>query len=313
MRMTLTDLPGGWSALCGLVAVLGIKHGFDADHLACIDGLTRYNHQRRQSFAPYCGALFSIGHGLIVIAIALVVRAARQQCSLPAWLEVTGAWISIGFLIAIGVLNLRAVFRSPSSEAVALIGLKTSFFVGLTQASRPFAVMLVGAAFAISFDTVSQAALFALASARFGSFWHTVTLASLFALGMVLADALNGLWVSRMTTRAEQTALAASRVMSVAIGSVSLLVAGIGIAALVSPSIAAWNEWRTLQVGMTVFAMVTTAYVLARLIPFARLAICTVLRRLPTRHPRLITNLEQRNLTAAHTAWRTRKRLLRGA
>ena len=36
-------LPATWTALCALAFVLGLKHGFDADHLATIDGLTRYN------------------------------------------------------------------------------------------------------------------------------------------------------------------------------------------------------------------------------------------------------------------------------
>jgi high-affinity nickel-transport protein len=48
------DLPTEWSALAALVFLLGLKHGFDADHLAAIDGLTRYNarlpdpHRHRQ-------------------------------------------------------------------------------------------------------------------------------------------------------------------------------------------------------------------------------------------------------------------------
>ena len=41
------DLPTEWLALLGLVFVLGAKHGLDADHLAAIDGLTRYNLRQR--------------------------------------------------------------------------------------------------------------------------------------------------------------------------------------------------------------------------------------------------------------------------
>ena len=29
-------LPSEWSALCALVFLLGLRHGFDADHLAAI-------------------------------------------------------------------------------------------------------------------------------------------------------------------------------------------------------------------------------------------------------------------------------------
>ena len=39
----METLPTDWLSLLILTFVLGMKHGFDADHLAIIDGLTRYN------------------------------------------------------------------------------------------------------------------------------------------------------------------------------------------------------------------------------------------------------------------------------
>ena len=39
----MENLPTDWLSLLILTFVLGMKHGFDADHLATIDGLTRYN------------------------------------------------------------------------------------------------------------------------------------------------------------------------------------------------------------------------------------------------------------------------------
>ena len=56
------DLPTDWSALCALVFLLGMRHGFDADHLATINGLTRLGSQSRSPFARYGGVLFSLGH-----------------------------------------------------------------------------------------------------------------------------------------------------------------------------------------------------------------------------------------------------------
>ena len=96
------ELPSEWTALCALVFLLGLKHGFDADHLATIDGLTRYNARLGRRFGRYCGALFSLGHGVIVLVIALVVGAASERWDAPQWLEQFGAWISILFLTLIG-------------------------------------------------------------------------------------------------------------------------------------------------------------------------------------------------------------------
>jgi nickel/cobalt transporter (NiCoT) family protein len=47
------QLPADWLSLLLLTLVLGMKHGFDADHLATIDGLTRYNSRHNPQLARY--------------------------------------------------------------------------------------------------------------------------------------------------------------------------------------------------------------------------------------------------------------------
>ena len=64
-------LPTEWSTLCLLVFMLGMRHGLDADHLATIDGLTRFNSRSNPGLARWCGCWFSLGHGAVVVAIAL--------------------------------------------------------------------------------------------------------------------------------------------------------------------------------------------------------------------------------------------------
>ena len=258
------DVSGNWGALCMLVVGLGLKHGFDADHLACIDGLTRYNQRRHAPFARYCGALFSLGHGAVVLAIALAVSFLRQQWQAPSWLQAVGAWTSIGCLALIGVVNLRAVLSAPAGELIARIGIKGPLLGRLTRVSRPVTVALVGALFAISFDTVSQAAFFAFTATTFGGLGHAVILALLFGAGMVITDAINGLWFSRLIARADQVALIASRVMSLAVASISLLIAALGAAALVLPMTSEWNERHSLLVGLLVCATMALSYAMAR-------------------------------------------------
>jgi len=258
------DLPSEWTALAALVFLLGLKHGFDADHLATIDGLTRYNARHRRPFARYCGALFSLGHGMIVVAIAAAVGVAAGRWDAPAWLEAGGAWVSIGFLTLIGLVNLRAVLTAAPNEVVAPIGLKGRFLGRLNEASRPAAVALVGALFALSFDTVSQSALFGLAAAQFGGVGHAIGLALLFVLGMVVTDGVNGLWISRLIARADQIAVIASRVMSLAVSAVSLLVAGFGALKLAAPAIDAWSDGKDLAFGAAVIVLIAASYLAAR-------------------------------------------------
>jgi high-affinity nickel-transport protein len=258
------ELPTEWSALAALVFLLGLKHGFDADHLAAIDGLTRYNARLGRRFARYCGALFSLGHGAIVVAIAVAVGLASTRWDAPEWLALSGAWISIGFLTLIGIVNLRAVLGAAPHEVVAPVGIKGRFLGRLSRAGRPWSVALVGALFAASFDTVSQSALFALTATQFGGVQHAVFLGLLFVLGMLVTDGVNGLWISRLIARADQVAVIASRVMSVAVSGVALLVAAFGVAKLALPAVDTWSDGKELAFGAIVVAVIASSYVVAR-------------------------------------------------
>ena len=55
---------------------------------------------------------------LVAIGVSLVAR----QWETPAWLDALGAWISIAFLYALGLLNLYSVFAAPAGEVVAPAG-----------------------------------------------------------------------------------------------------------------------------------------------------------------------------------------------
>lgn len=256
-------LPTDWTTLATLVFMLGIKHGFDADHLATIDGLTRFNARANPRIARLCGTLFSLGHGAVVVGIALAVSTLAQHWAVPAWVETAGAWISIGFLTALGLVNLRAVTAAQPHEVVAPVGIKGRWLGRLAHSSRPGWVMLVGALFALSFDTLSQAALFALTATQFGGWEHALTLGLLFMLGMLVTDGINGLWISRLIARADQVALIASRVMSLVVSSMSLLVAAFGAAKFVSPAVESWAEGREMIFGAAVVFCVASSYFFA--------------------------------------------------
>lgn len=259
----METLPTDWLSLLILTFVLGMKHGFDADHLATIDGLTRYNARTRPGLARYCGTLFSLGHGAVVMAIALGVSALAGQWQVPDWFGLLGSVISIAFLVALGNLNLAAVLAAEPHEIVQPVGLKGRLLGNLRRVSHPGLVALVGALFALSFDTLSQAAFFALTATQFGGWEHALVLALLFMLGMLLTDGINGLWIARLIARADQVALIASRVMGLVVSGVSLLVAAFGAAKLLSPAVDAWSEGKELVFGATLVAVIALSFIAA--------------------------------------------------
>ena len=256
-------LPATWTALCVLAFVLGLKHGFDADHLATIDGLTRYNARANPALARVAGALFSLGHGVVVMLVALVAGTLSAGWQTPGWLEVTGATVSVFFLFGLAFVNVHAVMTTAVNVVVAPSGLKARLLGRVLTVRRPWAVAAVGMLFALSFDTVSQAALFALAAGRFGGVSQALFVAGLFVLGMLTVDGINGVWISALIRRADRTAVIASRVMAVAVAAISLAVGLFTVAKLLLPAVDAWAEKHELVFGAIVLTAVIVAFVAA--------------------------------------------------
>src|SRR4051812_49989337 len=217
-------------SLVALVFVLGLKHGLDPDHLVAIDGFVRTT--KRDEMRRWCGLFFSLGHGLVVTLVGVAVAIAAAHAQAPAWLELSGAWISIGVLTVLGVANLVAVLRTPPGQPVALVGAKSHWLPErLARASHPAVIAAVGAAFAVSFDTVSHALVF---SAGAGAAFAAV-LGAVFTLGMASTGALNGWWVSRLVSAADQRAALAARIMGGAIAPLCLIIGGFWGAAAGAP------------------------------------------------------------------------------
>lgn len=261
--LVVESLPSHWLSLIAVVFLLGLKHGLDADHLAAIDGLTRFNAGHRPRVARWSGLLFSLGHGVVVTAVAIIVATVATGWRAPQWLENTGAWISITFLTLLGLANLAAAWRTPRGQVVRAVGLRSRVFAKFTRAEHPVLIAAVGAAFALSFDTISQAVLFSVTGSQVAGGWFAAMLGLVFTAGMVFTDALNGLWVSRLGRSADQRAAAASRVMSVAIGLISLAIAAMAAARNLLPAINERAGTWGFAPSFAVVALVVVAYVVA--------------------------------------------------
>jgi high-affinity nickel-transport protein len=256
----MSALPTHWLSLVAVVFLLGLKHGLDPDHLAAIDGLTRYNAGRKPRLSRWSGLLFSAGHGVVVTTVAVLVATVATQWRAPGWLEDTGTWISIAFLSLLGFANLLAVWRTPKDEVVRAVGFRSRFFARLTHAEHPVLIAAVGAAFALSFDTISQAVLFSITGSNLAGWIFAMSLGVVFTAGMMATDALNGLWVSRLVARADERAAAASRVMSFAVAFAALGIAAVSAARRFSPAFDAGLEGWSFALSAGVVVLVVVAY-----------------------------------------------------
>ncbi len=208
-----------FGAATGLVAyTLGMRHAFDADHIAAIDNTTRKlmaDGQRPLSV----GFWFSLGHSSVVFAMCLLlslgVRAVAGQLgndnsALQQTTGVVGTLVSGCFLLLIGVINLVILFgilrvfrdmRRGFYDEAALEqqlnnrGLMNRILGRATRAiTKSWHMYPLGVLFGLGFDTATEVGLLLLASAAaFTLPWYAILcLPVIFAAGMSLLDTIDG-------------------------------------------------------------------------------------------------------------------------
>lgn len=217
-----------WFLLILMALTLGIRHGFDLDHLATIDAMTRTVRQD-QYLSKMVGILFSLGHGLVVTLISLIVGSSLIQFHVPEWLDPFGSWISILFLLLFGALNLVNIFNDSSKSTIP-VGIKS--FLLKKIANKKFnsrMIISIGALFAFSFDTFSQVALFSLSASLLSGWLFSGILGVFFTLGMMISDGLNGLLVATLIRRADGTSIMVSRSLGLTISLFSLIIGFVGL------------------------------------------------------------------------------------
>ncbi|WP_373228682.1 sodium:proton antiporter [Cohnella sp.] len=197
-----------------IVFFLGIRHGLDADHLAFIDGQTRYNWQAGSPIARWVGTLFSFGHGLVVAIIAIILGLFTRNFEFPSYFGTFAMWIAVISLLAIGTYNLINLLRTRASDSQYHVkGIKGRFIPRmLRETTNPFLIILIGGLFALAAETVSQTAVWSLAAVN-SSGYLSLILGPAFMLGMMITDTLNSWLTHRMLTQSSKLGRKASRMM----------------------------------------------------------------------------------------------------
>jgi len=255
-----------WPALCAIAVSLGLRHGFDADHLTVINGLVRRNAATQPRLARAAGILFSLGHGAVVMVTACATLIMASRWHAPSWLEPAGLLISATVLLSLAALNLHAVWATPAGVTVSPVGLRSRLVGRAFASDHPLAIAGLGALFAISADTLAQAAALGLAASRSGGITEAAIVAGCFAAGMVLASGINGYWMTRLIRMADRRAAIASRVMTGAVGLMSLTVALLILSKLYFPELAIVSLGGSGWAGAAIIAAAGIAFAIAMLV-----------------------------------------------
>ncbi len=206
-----------------LAYTLGMRHAFDADHIAAIDNTTRklVNEDKRPLSV---GFFFSLGHSSVVFVLAVVLNfgirsvdsaVSNNNSALHRTTGIIGTSISGTFLYLIAALNIVVllsivkVFREiregtyDDEELERQLnnrGLMNRFFGPLARRiDTPWKMYPIGVLFGLGFDTATEVALLVLAgSAVVGGlpFYAILSLPILFAAGMSLFDTVDGCFMN---------------------------------------------------------------------------------------------------------------------
>jgi nickel/cobalt transporter (NiCoT) family protein len=220
-HITRTEIFGFGTGI--LAYTLGMRHAFDADHIAAIDNTTRklVNDGKRPLSV---GFFFSLGHSTIVFLLALLlnfgVRALDSQVKnggsgLHNVTGVIGTGVSGTFLYLLAALNVVVlagiikVFREMRTgtydekeleEQLNKRGLMNRILRPLARrVDSPWKMYPIGVLFGLGFDTATEVALLVLAGTAVVSglpFYAILSLPILFAGGMCLFDTADGCFMN---------------------------------------------------------------------------------------------------------------------
>jgi high-affinity nickel-transport protein len=220
-HITSTEVFGFGTGI--LAYTLGMRHAFDADHIAAIDDTTRKLVQDGKRPLSV-GFFFSLGHSTIVFVMALLlnfgIRALDAQVKndssgLHNATGVIGTTVSGGFLYLIALLNLvvlisiikvfREMRRGAYDDAelerqLDSRGMMNRFFGGYAKRiDTGWKMYPVGVLFGLGFDTATEVTLLVLAGTAVVSglpFYAILSLPILFAAGMCLFDTADGCFMN---------------------------------------------------------------------------------------------------------------------
>jgi len=212
-----------------LAYTFGLRHAFDADHIAAVDNATRKlisdQTAKGSDRRPLSvGFWFSLGHSTIVFCLsfllALGVRALigpmeNRNSMLHTITGIIGPSVSGIFLWLLGVLNLVALLgiikvlrgmrqgsydESQLEDQLNKRGFFNRFLGGLTRViKKPWHIYPIGVLFGLGFDTATEVGLLVLAggAAAFAlPFYAILVLPILFAAAMSLMDTTDGVFMA---------------------------------------------------------------------------------------------------------------------
>ena len=282
----------------------GLRHAFDADHIASIDTVTRKLMQQKKC-AVTVGLHFALGHSLALVvfvggiaAFAAWGGADWETGFTNGTLAMTGKFISVSFLILMAAVNLAiawstyltyrnvrkggAVVEEDLDILLNKHGILSRIFRPLFRlVDKSWHMVIIGFLFGLGFDTATEASLLGITgvvAAKGLSLWSLMVFPALFAAGMTLMDTTDSVLMVRAYgwgLRNPVRKLYYNLTITIVSGTVALALAGIEVLAIISEQLSltgpVWDmanflseQWEI--IGILVVSIFVVSWLLSTLI-----------------------------------------------
>lgn len=176
--------------------ILGLRHGLDPDHITVIDNFTYRLHENKNSWSKYVGTFFTLGHGIMVIAIAITLSYLKNSFEVPSWFDFLLSWIPMVLLLIMGIGNTTSLLQAKNGNTLSVKKHLIPKF--LAKSSNPFAVFITGLIFGFIFDTSSQIAAFGLAVSGTHHWLFALIGGVIFSIGLIFTGTIDSLILSKL-------------------------------------------------------------------------------------------------------------------
>ncbi|MDB5158790.1 MAG: High-affinity nickel permease-like protein [Mucilaginibacter sp.] len=184
-----------------ILLVLGLRHGLDPDHITIIDGYTYRLHEKKSVWSRWVGSLFALGHGAMVIVIALSLSILKNSFKMPAWLDIIVEWLPLSMLLMIGISNIISLTRKKQITPSFRKRLLPKYF---NTHLNPFTVILTGIIFGFIFDTSSQIAAFGYAVSASSQVMYAVLGGLVFSIGLIMTGTCDSFLLNKLLKTFDQ-------------------------------------------------------------------------------------------------------------
>lgn len=245
-----------------ILFVLGLRHGLDPDHITVIDNFTYKLHQHKSKWSRWVGTLFTIGHGLMVILISVILSLLKNNIEFPEWFNESLEWVPVVILLGMAISNTIILSNVNSGKQKTISGFRSCLLPKHSDnALNPFSIIVTGLIFGFIFDTSSQIAAFGITMSSSYQWIYAVLGGLVFSFGLILTGTCDSFLLNKLLKTFDQKKIVTHRFkLNVLITIMCFAIPLYKICCRINPAFEL-SDFQNTLVGLTFIGIIISLYI----------------------------------------------------